>query len=442
MVAFAVNTETPQLRPVRTSNLSRPETGETILAGERLSVAYVCPSWPPDDQANGIVMYLNEITNGLHKEGHTTTLLATHFTRPQVVNERIYDLSEFQRSRTLPGRILDYIEKRTNPRRAMERNVCRSIVIAARRAIAERGVQLLEMEESFGWSLRVRRALSIPLIVRLHGPWFLNGALENVSDDSVFRERVRKEGEAIRLADGVSASSRDVLERTRTYYNLPLEKAEVIFPPAPIVSVEKCWTLDDCEPQSLLFIGRFDRHKGGDLAIEAFARVAERFPEARLRFVGPDHGFLDDERRPWKILDFIRERIRDPKVRDRIEWLGHLPNSVVMDLRRKSLVSIVSSRYDNFPTTVTEAMAMGCPIVAFRTGGIVEQITHEVNGLLCEPANASDLADKLCRLLSAPALAAELGRQARRDCEAMLSPAVISGQMAAFYGRVRERIKS
>ena len=67
-------------------------------------------------------------------------------------------------------------------------------------------------------------------------------------------------------------------------------------------------------------------------------------------------------------------------MRDRIEWFGQMPNSAVMDLRRRSLVSVVASRYDNFPTTVTEAMAMGCPIVAPATGGIVEQIKHEVSG--------------------------------------------------------------
>jgi len=183
-------------------------------------------------------------------------------------------------------------------------------------------------------------------------------------------------------------------------------------------------------------VGKFNRLKGGDLVLDAFARVAERFPEVRLRFVGPDEGVLDEERRSWKICEYISTRIPDPDVRNRIEWLGLMPNSKVMDLRRKALVSVVSSRHDNFPTTVTEAMAMGCPIVATRTGGIPEQIVHEVNGLLCEPGDVNDLAEKLCRLLSDPALAVRLGNRARLDCEAKLSPEAISAQMTTFYGRV------
>jgi hypothetical protein len=35
---------------------------EATIPGPPLSVAYVCPFWPPDRHANGIVMYLNEIT--------------------------------------------------------------------------------------------------------------------------------------------------------------------------------------------------------------------------------------------------------------------------------------------------------------------------------------------------------------------------------------------
>jgi glycosyltransferase involved in cell wall biosynthesis len=150
-------------------------------------------------------------------------------------------------------------------------------------------------------------------------------------------------------------------------------------------------------------------------------------------------GVVDDRERSWNLLEFLRDRVPDEGVRDRIEWLGQLPNSTVMDLRRRSLVSVVASRYDNFPTTVTEAIAMGCPIVAPATGGILEQIKHDVSGLLCRPNDPVDLAGQIGRLLADPVLAERLGRRARLDCEAMLSPPPITRDRAAFYCRVRER---
>ena len=161
----------------------------------------------------------------------------------------------------------------------------------------EHGVQLLEIEESFGWSLGVRRKIPIPLVVRLHGPWFLNGTANGYPADAAFRTRVEKEGLGLGAADGITAPSLDVLERTRAYYGLALEQAEVIPNPVPDVPAsERTGILAECKPYEILFIGRFDLHKGGDMIIDAFRRVVARLPQARLRFVGLDRGISGQRR--------------------------------------------------------------------------------------------------------------------------------------------------
>ena len=143
------------------------------------------------------------------------------------------------------------------------------------------------MEESFGWPHSVCEAISIPVCVRLHGPWFLNGTVLGVPADENFREKLRDEGRAIKIADAVSAPSGDVLERVREFYGLALPDAEVIPAPTLPIAAAYRWRLEDCDRKQVLFIGRFDRHKGGDLIIEAFGRVLEVIPDARLLFCGP-----------------------------------------------------------------------------------------------------------------------------------------------------------
>jgi glycosyltransferase involved in cell wall biosynthesis len=137
-----------------------------------------------------------------------------------------------------------------------------------------------------------------------------------------------------------------------------------------------------------------------------------------------------------KIQDYIAARVSDDGIRNRIEYLGRLPNSTVMELRRKAPISLVCSRHESFPTAVTESMAMDCPILASRTGGIPEQIEHGITGLLFVPGDVDDLAGKLGQLLGNPTLAAQLGQQARLECDRALSAAAVSARMAAFYGRV------
>ena len=223
--------EGPLLRPARTLNSGCGQSSETPGARESLSLAFYCPVWPPG-AANGIVTYIGTIVAGLQAQGHVVSLISPSVTRGTTA-EGIYSLDEYHTNRTLPDRLLDRLARFRGPDQVLARGACRAIAAATRRAVAERGVQLLEMEETFGWPLDVRPRIPIPLVVRLHGPWFLNGLANGCSIDASFHARIRKEGRALRAADGITAPSLDVLERTRSYYGLALEHAEVIPNPVP-----------------------------------------------------------------------------------------------------------------------------------------------------------------------------------------------------------------
>lgn len=425
----------PLLRDQRT--LIAP--GQTVPAdrpASPLSVAYVCPGWPPDAFANGIIPYISMIAEELREAGHRATILASRVAG-EIHDADVIDLGSMRPRRTPARRLFDVLAFRVAPKAAQRRQYGRALIAAARRAIDERGVRIIEMEEAFGLARWLKQELSIPIVVRLHGPWFLNGPMV-ARVDRGFRERVDDEGEAIRLADAVTSPSRDVLEKTRAYYGLPLASAGVIPPPTVIFPADARWRLEDCTPDQILFIGRFDRHKGGDLIIDAFTEVAPEFPKARLRFVGPDVGLLDDDGRHWQIAEYIRHRLPDASDSGRVEWMGKRPYSELAKLRREAMVTVVSSRYETFGLTLTEAMALGCPTVATRAGAFPEIIQDGVNGLLCEPEDAKDLAAKICRILGDASLAARLGYQAGLDCERRYDARLIANRLVEVYRRVIE----
>jgi len=103
------------------------------------------------------------------------------------------------------------------------------------------------------------------------------------------------------------------------------------------------------------------------------------------------------------------------------------------------MVSVIGSRYENFPLTVVEAMARGCPTVAAKVGGIPVILQDGDNGLLHQAGDPSDIATKIVQLLKNPAQAAELGRQAAADCERRYYPDVVAGRMVEFYRRIISR---
>ena len=173
-------------------------------------------------------------------------------------------ISRFRTPRNVARRALVGLGYRIAPQLTYRHELHRALVRAVRRAQVERDIQVLEMEDAFGWARWVCRDTSIPICVRLHGPWFLNGAVQGCLQDRVFRQRVRAEGQAISVAHTITAPSRDVLDRVRQFYRLALPDARVIPGTTPAVPADQRWRLENCDPKAVLFVGRFDRHKGGD----------------------------------------------------------------------------------------------------------------------------------------------------------------------------------
>jgi glycosyltransferase involved in cell wall biosynthesis len=298
------------------------------------------------------------------------------------------------------------------------------------------GPHLLEMEDAFGWPRHVIRRCPMPVVVRLHGPWFLNGPNNGADPSSPgFARRVREEGLGIAAAHAITAPTRDVLERTRSHYGLALEGAEVIPYPTPRVSEECRWRPEGVEPDRILFIGRFDLHKGGDTIIDAFALLHRDRPAARLTFVGPDRGLVRDGRR-WRLEEYIEHRLPGALRDGRVEWLGQRPNSELGNLRRRAAVTVVASRYETFAITICEAMAIGSPLVATRAGGAGEVFEHETHGLYVRPSDPEDLAAALSRMLADPARAAAMGAAAAEYCCRHYAPEIVAEQTLRFYRRV------
>ena len=241
---------------------------------------------------------------------------------------------------------------------------------------------------SGGYSKMHKRRGIIPSLEPGFGGWFLTN----------FRRRVEIEGQAICDADLITAPSRDVLEQTRAFYGLALDAAEVIPVPAPRVTEH--WHLSDADPKRILFVGRFDRHKGGDLIVDAFGRVLAKVRDARLWFVGPDRGYIDTNGRTWHIEEYLRDRLPGALESKCVEWLGPQPLSALAPLRRKALINVVCSRDENLPLAVLETIALGCPLVAARVGGIPEVLDGHANSLLHRASDSEDLAAQIIALLN------------------------------------------
>jgi glycosyltransferase involved in cell wall biosynthesis len=97
-----------------------------------------------------------------------------------------------------------------------------------------------------------------------------------------------------------------------------------------------------------------------------------------------------------------------------VRFLGLLTSAGVADFYRKARVLVLPSEcFEGFPLVLAEAMSHGLPVIASRIGGLPDIIEDGVTGLLFEPGNADDLAQKMEYLWNRPDLCRRLGQAGR-----------------------------
>ncbi|MEX0885098.1 MAG: glycosyltransferase family 4 protein [Phycisphaeraceae bacterium] len=410
----------------------------TIASSDTLTVALVSPGWPAETCANGIVSYTGQLTSALVQLGHHPHVL-TRWTRadtppgPGVVNLRSY-----RQPQTLSQRLINGLRRQWNDDTERDRRWTERVLRALDDLHDHHGLQIVEMEESFGRAARIARHGSVPVVVRLHGPHFLVGAAAGTAASHHGRARIRAEGAAIRAAHGITAPSQFVLDAVRRHYRLQLPHAVVIPTPIDPAGPGAAWTLGRSRDDTVLFVGRFDRVKGGDILVRAFGELWRRGIHARLLFAGHDSGITDDTGKCWSLADYVRDHVPDAG-QSAVEALGFQTQQQLAERRREARVTVIPSRLENFATTALEAIAFGCPVVASNAGGLPEIIQHDRNGLLASPEDPADLADKLATMLQHPEHAATLGAQAADDCHARYDPQRVAQQTIDFYRDVLAR---
>lgn len=414
----------------------------STLNKRKLTVAIASPGWPLKYFQNGIVTYINNLLIGLDKIA-MTMVLAAPLVGPEVKN-RLIDLSRLDSDNSsfklVLNRVLfkikvSYIHKikyRTN----IEKN-SNKILFAIKELTVP--LDILEIEESFGTAHMVIKNTTVPVVTRLHGPWFLIGPILQAQNEWDFKLRVFYEGEAIRNSQGLTSPSHDVLNKVREYYGLELPHAVVIPNPVPEVSSDKQWQYIANQKPSILFVGRFDSVKGGDLVIDAFKQIALQNSSIELLFVGPDRGMLIDGK-DVKFDDYIEHFVLEPNIKNRIQFLGHCDHERISALRKNAIVTIVCSRYENFPLSLLESLAAGCPTVATAVGGMKEIVIDDYNGLLAESESPTSIAEKVMMLINDPEKMQRLSKNAIEDCKKRFSPEVVAAQTVDYYHSVLDRV--
>jgi glycosyltransferase involved in cell wall biosynthesis len=123
----------------------------------------------------------------------------------------------------------------------------------------------------------------------------------------------------------------------------------------------------------LLYLGRIHEKKGGDLLIEAFARVLGDAPDLHLVMAGPG-----DE----SIVSELKGRAERLGLSSRITWTGMLSGDLKWGAFYASDAFCLPSHQENFGIAVVEALACGKPVLISDKVNIWREITQDGAGLV------------------------------------------------------------
>lgn len=161
-----------------------------------------------------------------------------------------------------------------------------------------------------------------------------------------------------------------------------------------------------------LFVGRLSTEKG----LATLAEAAAIYPQAHIDIIGsgPQQAML--EGRPNLVLH---------------GWQA--PPAIYQHMHRAAYLVMPSIWYENFPRTLVEAFACGLPVIASRMGAMAELIHDEYTGLLFDPGDPNDLANKLKWADSHPEAMQKMGIEARWEYEHKYTSAINFKQLIAIY---------
>jgi glycosyltransferase involved in cell wall biosynthesis len=187
------------------------------------------------------------------------------------------------------------------------------------------------------------------------------------------------------------------------------------------------------EAPQILYVGRLHPEKGVHLLVDAFRRVVERLPAARLRIVGPAAAHQGGGGEPYlRSLEAAASGLA-------VEFVGAVSDDrALARLYQEADCFCYPSLADKgeaFGRSVLEAMATGLPVVVSDLGCFADFIDDGVEGTVFErrgPDPGQRLADALCSVVLAPQRAVSLGARARMRAEQYSVDRIAAAYLALF----------
>jgi glycosyltransferase involved in cell wall biosynthesis len=392
-----------------------------------LNVCFVSPEYFPISGGTGAYVYY--LSRELQKLGHNV----------HVVARATADSTD-----TVDGVSVNYLKGVGSPLTRYWR-YARSTVKKLEELDKKVGFDVIHANLPLVPSFAIRRGSAKALISTVHSTWrgeadaIKGGKRGRLNPNEKLMLRFNSllrsyEKDLMKRSDALIAVSMYTRKELIELYDIAEEKIHVIYNGVDVQKFKPDGDRDalrrelavDGEQKVILYVGRLYHRKGLATLLQSMSKVVKRFEDVKLIISGK--GFRKNEEN----LRGLTERL---DIEDYVMFLGYFPDEKLPDLYAASDIFVLPAWYENFPFAILEAQSTGLPVISTKVGGIPEFLTKE-NGLLVEPSDPEQLAQRIIDLLQNPELARELGRCGRRLIEERFSWPLIADEVVDLYREI------
>lgn len=153
----------------------------------------------------------------------------------------------------------------------------------------------------------------------------------------------------------------------------------------------------------ITFIGVISKRKGVLSLVDTARFVVNKFPQAKFVIAGKKEG---------ENYEILQNQITEHKLEDNFQFLGFRTD--IQNVIANSDIIVIPSIFEPFSLVALEAMEMGKPVVATKSGGPEEIIINNETGILVPVNNPYEMAQAIIRILDDPDLATLMGQNGRQ----------------------------
>ncbi len=185
------------------------------------------------------------------------------------------------------------------------------------------------------------------------------------------------------------ANSENVRERIKKFYK---KDSKVIYP--PVVSMNQESRIKKKNHNSRFIIpnsyylagGRIARPKHIELIVETFVKL-----NLPLKVFG--RGFAGYEKE-FKIQN---SKFKIASKKSKVEFLGEVGDEEKIEFMRNAKAFIFAAEDEDFGITPVEAMSVGTPVIAYKSGGVVESVLEDKTGIFFDKLSVGSLSEAIER---------------------------------------------